>query len=63
MELKYYTVVVTPKIISWSNQQHTVQIVAKNASDAIKKARQEYNDNASYLGDKATFKACVSTYK
>jgi len=63
MELKYYTVSVTPKEISWFNQPYTVQFVARTASDAIKKARQEYNDNASYKGDKATFKARVSTYK
>lgn len=57
IQFRSYVVTVTPKIETWFQKAYTVEVVAKDANDAVKKARQEYNDNANYQGDKARFSA------
>tara|TARA_R110000868_G_scaffold65637_2_gene196078 strand:+ start:393 stop:575 length:183 start_codon:yes stop_codon:yes gene_type:complete len=42
--MQNYQITVTPKNITWNNQQYTVTKRAKDAASAIKKARSEYND-------------------
>jgi hypothetical protein len=59
--MKTYLVVATPKFIGWNSNPYTIEVRAKNANEAIKKARQEYNDTNLYQGDVATYKAKILT--
>jgi hypothetical protein len=59
--MKTYLVTVTPKMKvysgGWSNGQYTEEVYAKDANEAIKKARRIYRDNGNDVA--ATFKANV----
>lgn len=52
-KIRTFIVTVTPGVVSWNVQQYQVEVDARDRNEAIRRARQEYNDNVGVLNNGA----------
>jgi hypothetical protein len=63
MAYRTYTVTCTPPLTgaAWNDREYQVEVFAKSAADAVKKARSDYRDENGRFAPAYTYRAKLAT--